>query len=214
MEKRSAKFLLWSIVVSGILIVVAVGASYRILKTAPPSLTTNPSDTNTASETPSTQNPNTKRFNNTVYGYSFEYPAILVGGFQKLTPELEKSGVKESIVLETPRDSKDRLAVIVSVEDHADLVGKIDSFADSYEAGSLASGIQLTRTASKYLSVDGVNVLERTYSIQKSSMPYSMVRFATIGSRFYIFSVFRSSNNDNLLKMEGAIFDSIHFSTK
>ena len=154
---------------------------------------------------------NIKTINNDIYGYSFEYPAILTGGLWKLTPELEKNGVKESIVLQTPPDFPERLIIMASVEDHPDASADLESFADSYEESSRAAGMQLTRIASKKLFIDDVKVAERKYAVQKSNMPYNIVRFALRGPRLYIFSIFRADNNV-FTEMERAIFDSIHFS--
>ncbi|MEK9175158.1 MAG: hypothetical protein AAB795_01040 [Patescibacteria group bacterium] len=213
MKNRSAKFLLWSIIISGVLIVLAIGIAYKMLKNASQNQIVPSQNTNNALVAPSADI-KIKKFTDNIYGYSFEYPTILIGGFQKLTPELEKGGVKESIVLETPRDSKDRLAVIISVEDRPDNLEKIESLANNYEEGSKTFGIELFRITSENITVDGIDVIERKYSIQKSSMPYSAVRFAMHGTRLYVFSVFRSSNNDDIIEMEKTILDSIHFSTK
>lgn len=51
---------------------------------------------NSMPENYSIKNIEIKKFSDEIYGYSFEYPDILIGGFRELTPELEKSGVKKA----------------------------------------------------------------------------------------------------------------------
>ena len=57
MEKKSTRFLLWSIIISGVLIIVALGIAYQMLKNTLPN------------QVVPAQNSTIRKFNNNVYGY-------------------------------------------------------------------------------------------------------------------------------------------------
>ncbi len=214
-HKGSFSMLLWAIIIAGLAVLVALVIGYWLMHRIPPASRNISSAANFSQSTGSTL-----KSYNSLLGYSFNFSPVLTGGKQNLTDDLKKAGVEESVILQTPKDAKDRLAILVSVERHPDIVeqypdienGKgLTAFADAYEEGSRAAGISLVREGENKFSIDHVGVLERLYNMQGKGTTKNVVLFAQVGSRFYVFSFLRSSDNEMLQSMEKLTLNSLRF---
>ncbi len=146
-----------------------------------------------------------KSFQSAQYQYSFLYPSLFVGGTQILS---SGSPTLESVVFQTPPSATGRSAIFSSVERlPSDLSGGLLSAALQYEKGLTDAHIAFKQESVKTISIDGVEVLEKSYRIAQD---HAMTRFALRNGKLYIFSILRSMDTSSEA-VERKILDSFHF---